>query len=96
MAFGATEEKVIEAKETTVNFVQIKATDFPPTDSTPNALIATNTVILKRIASSSKTTKPALDISHKTLVCNPSIHPTEITETIIPLNPVPTVNTIHS
>src|SRR5216117_1764451 len=66
---AATKEKeVIEAKETTVNFVHIReiTIDFPTT--VPNALIATNTVISKRGVSLSKTTKLVLVIKHKILV----------------------------
>ena len=101
MASVATKEENIEAEdltETIVKFVQIKEITAinPLTVSTANELIVTNAVILKKTASYLKTSKPVLNISPKTLICNPSIHPTETTETTIPLNPVPTVNTIHS
>src|SRR5436309_5615018 len=101
---AATKEKeIIEAEdltETTVKFVQIKeitATN-PLTVSTANALIATNAVIPKRTVSLSKTTKLVLVINQRTLVCNPNTRPmaTTATATPIPINPVPTVNTIRS
>ena len=81
--------------ETIVKFVQIKeitATN-PLTVSTANALIVTNA---KKTVSFSKTKKHVLDTNLKILICKQSTHPTEITKTTIPLNPVPTVNTIHS
>src|SRR5436190_5626620 len=99
---AATKEKeIIEAEdlsETTVKFVQIKeitATN-PLTVSTANAHIATNAVIPKRTVSLSKTTKLVLVVNHKTLVCETNTHPTETTVTAVPINPVPTVNTIRS
>src|SRR5436190_4487786 len=102
-ASTAIKEEIIEAEdltETTVKFVHIKeitATN-PLTVSTANALIATNAVIPKRTISFSKTTKPVLVINQRTLVCNPNTRPmaTTATATPIPINPVPTVNTIRS
>src|SRR5436190_24186004 len=66
----ATKEKeVIEAKETTVNFVHIReiTIDFPT--MVLNALIATNMVIPKRTVLLSKIMKLVLVINHKILVC---------------------------
>ena len=101
MASIATKEEILEAEdltETTVKFVQIKEITATPLTmvSTANALIVTNAAIPKRTASSSKTTKHVLDTNLKIPVCKQNIHQTETTERIIPLNPVPTVNTIYS
>src|SRR5216110_3066488 len=74
----ATKEKeVIEAKETTVNFIHIReiTIDFPTT--VPNVPIVINTVIPKRTVSLSKTMKLILVINYKTLVCETNTHPTE-------------------
>src|SRR5436305_15344163 len=81
------EEEVIEAKETTVNFVHIRdiTIDFPTT--VPNALIATNAVIPKRTLSLSKTTKLVLAINYKILVCQTNPHTMKTTGTAPPNNP---------